>query len=164
MTDLEKFKFLLEYFVSHLEYLKYYDRGLQALRGRGYAQYILPILSNFKLTGQGHNGDSIQNQVSSWEQYTCGKKTSGKIFINVQVNFNRRTTAANYLCWDGTKINIVAKWSFLKTVITDLIIEDNSTKGRKKISQKSISNLGLFDGKKPNGVLNSFWQTYSQYA
>lgn len=166
VNDLEKFKFLLEYFVSHLEYLRYRHRKGQALRGRGYAQYILPILSNFKATGQGYNGDGIQNQISNWEQYTCGKNTSGRIFINVQIKFGRDTTAANYLCWDGTYINILAEWSPFKTVIKNLIIEDTEPVKKRRFQpiKKSVSKLGLFDGKGPNNELDNFWQSYSKYA
>lgn len=166
MSDLEKFKALLEYFVAHLEYLRYRNMKYQKLRGRGYAQYILPLMPGFVKTGQGHTGDDIQNQISSWEQYSCANKTSGKIFINVQISFSRETTAANYLCWDGTRFNILAEWSPRKKVITDLVIEDK-TPGKKKAFSpvvKSVSKLGLFDGKKPNAELDKFWQFYSQFA
>ena len=164
VNDLEKFKFLLEYFVSHLEYLRYRHRKGQALRGRGYAQYILPILSNFKATGQGYNGDGIQNQISNWEKYTCGKSTSGRIFINVQIKFGSVTTATNYLCWDSTYIHILARWSFGKNVITQLTIEDKTPNKAKTLMTKTISELGLFDGNTPNAELKKFWQYYAQFA
>lgn len=164
MTDIDKFKLLLEYFVSHLEYLRYRHNKLKALRGRGYAKYILPILPNFSKTGQGYDGDMIQNQISNWDRYTCGKKTSGRIFINVQIKFGRDTTAANYLCWDSTYFNILAKWSFGKTVITHLTIEDKTPNKTKTIMRKTVSELGLFDGNVPNAELNKFWQCYTQFA
>ena len=142
-------------------------RSVNALHATGStAQYILPIMPSFLKTGQGYMGDGIQNQISNWEQYSCARKTSGKIFINVQIKFARTTTSANYLCWDGTWINILAKWSPGKTVITDLVIADKTSTNKKilLLMKKSVSALGLFDGKKPNAELDKFWQLYSQYA
>ena len=52
-SDVEKFKSLLEYFVAHLEYLQYENKKFQAQRGRGYAKYILPILTDFKKNRSG---------------------------------------------------------------------------------------------------------------
>ncbi|MBR0031549.1 MAG: hypothetical protein IJP61_04620 [Treponema sp.] len=168
MSDVEKFKHLLEYFVAHLEYLKYKEKKYQMQRGRGYAQYILPILSNFKETGQGYNGDAIQNQISRWEQYSCANKTSGKIFINVQIKFGRKTTTANYLCWEKTYYNVLAKWSKGKSVITELSIEEkNPNKNKKNCITpivRSIEQIGLFDGNPPNSYLQSFWGKYKQFA
>lgn len=168
MTDIEKFKALLEYFVAHLEYLQYRDKKYQLQRGRGYAQYIEPLIQShrFKETGQGYNGDAIQNQISCWEQYSCKNKTSGKIFINVQIHFGRKTTAANYLCWDGTYNNVLAKWKGVQKVIMELSIEDKSSNKRQKAASmtKTIMQLGLFDGNPPNNDLKDFWNCYSQFA
>lgn len=163
-SDVEKFKSLLEYFVAHLEYLQYEDTKCQAQRRRGYAKYILPILSDFKKTGQGHKGNSIQKQISRWEQYSCAKETRGKIFINVQICHGRKNTAANYLCWDDTWYDILAKWSKGKSVILKLSIEDKTPHAEKKLQTMSIAELGLFDDNPPNENLQSFWNYYSQFA
>ncbi|MBR4630459.1 MAG: hypothetical protein IKO57_08475 [Treponema sp.] len=167
-SDVVKFKSLLEYFVAHLEYLQYENKKYQVQRGRGYAKYILPILPNFKKTGQGYKGDAIQNQISQWEQYSCAKSTSGKIFINVQINHGNKTTATNYLCWEGTYYNILAKWAprwlLIKSVILELSIEDKTPQAEKKLQTMSIAELGLFDGNPPNENLQSFWNYYSKFA
>jgi len=163
-SDVEKFKSLLEYFVAHLEYLQYENKKFQAQRGRGYAKYILPILTDFKKTGQGYKDDSIQKQISRWEQYSCADETSGKIFINVQICHGRKYTAANYLCWDDTWYDILAKWSKGKSVILKLSIEDKTPHAEKKLQTMSIAELGLFDDNPPNENLQSFWNYYSKFA
>lgn len=167
-SDVEKFKSLLEYFVAHLEYLQYEDTKCQAQRRRGYAKYILPILSDFKKTGQGHKGNSIQKQISRWEQYSCADETSGKIFINVQICHGRKYTAANYLCWDDTWYDILADWSEEKTVIIGLSIVYRPNKKEKKLNDPletmTIEKLGLFDDNPPNENLQSFWNYYSNFA
>ncbi len=97
-----KFKKLLEYFVSHLEWLVNGN-----INNRGYYDYINPLIKNntFKKTGQGHNGDKIQNQILDWERYT-----NGRICINVQPNFGDYKSNKCYLNWEGTGINIVVSW------------------------------------------------------
>lgn len=72
MTEYEKFKKLLEYFVAHLEFCVSNQKF-----GEGYETYIKEI-KNFKRGGQGHKEQQIQNQIKDWETYD-----NGTICINV---------------------------------------------------------------------------------
>jgi hypothetical protein len=83
MTEVSKeyvnFKCMLEYFVSHLEYIQNEDTTYV-----GYEKYIKPYVdkNNFKMLGQGYKGQGIQSQVSQWEKYDCGN-----LFLNIANNY-----------------------------------------------------------------------------
>ena len=59
--ELINFKKLLEYFVSHLEWIETNDENI-----KGYDKQIRPLIedNSFKITGQGYDGAGIQNQIS----------------------------------------------------------------------------------------------------
>lgn len=63
-TELKKFKNLLEYFVSHLDYIENKD-----VNAPGYEEYIKSYVESqmFKMTGQGYDGAAIQNQIKEWD-------------------------------------------------------------------------------------------------
>ena len=102
MNDLENFKNMLGYFVSHLEYVQTNSTTVE-----GYGQYIKPHIdkNDFRKTGQGYKGDKIQRQIEEW-QYIC----DNKIGINIQPNFGTYQSKKCYLNFVGTGINIFADW------------------------------------------------------
>lgn len=134
------FKNLLAYFVSHLEWVAAKNDS-----SKGFRTYIEPFINNksFKRTGQGYNGDKIQNQIVQWSHYA-----HGEICINVQPNFGDYKTSKCYLNWKSTGLNIIAKWEDAKVV--SLYQEEyfywEKPPTRSVISEaKTIEVLGLFD-------------------
>ena len=67
MNELQRFKCILEYFVTHLEYLQTNDTKI-----KGYKDYILPKLPISPITGHGYKGDSIQKHIEQWAEYPFG--------------------------------------------------------------------------------------------
>ena len=65
MTDIEKFKSLLEYFISHVDWKQNMDKTHV-----GFSKYIKPLLDNnsFVESGQGYNGNKIQNLLVTGKQ------------------------------------------------------------------------------------------------
>lgn len=55
-----RYKCLLEYFVTHLEYVQTKSENIV-----GYKKYIEPIFNSFIVTRLGYNGQAIQNQISN---------------------------------------------------------------------------------------------------
>lgn len=141
MEDYTRFKKLLEYFVTHLEWVVNLDTTI-----RGYDGYIHPLIEkgNFRKTGQGYANNKIQQQVKDWENYP-----HGKICINIQQNFGSYFSSKCYLNWEGTGLNIIAEWSEKKVI--SLYQEEyfywENPKRRKEFGEKiSLVNLGLFTG------------------
>ena len=71
MSDYEKFKKLLEYFVSHLQY------EVKAIDKRTFIQRFPHLKelfdkTEFKHSGQGYNKHAIQTQISQWAEYPMG--------------------------------------------------------------------------------------------
>lgn len=154
MNDYEKFKCLLEYFVAHLEYCVTENK-----QNRGYDKYIKPFeeSGSFKKSGQGYKGDAIQNQIKEWENYTNGK-------IAISIYPPSYTGTGNYLHWEGTGLNIIARWNKSTDKIITLAIEKyqkgkNDEKGTwedLKITEP-IEEIGLFDNQEPNNKLQRFF-------
>jgi DNA replication protein DnaC len=135
-----QFKKLLEYFVSHLEWVVSGN-----VNHRGYIDYINPLIENnsFKRTGQGYCGANIQKQVSNWEKYP-----NGKICINIQPNFGNYKSNKCYLNWEGTGINIVAKWDGenIKCLSQENYLYWLDKPQREKLTDDNdLYSLGLFD-------------------
>lgn len=157
MNEYEKFKKLLEYFVAHLEWQSTKNKD-----GRGYNDYIAPLIENEKYnkTGQGYRGDSIQNQIKNWSEYE-----NGEICINIQPNFGNYQTVKCYLNWEGTGINVVAVWE--NDHIDSLELEEYiSTEPRERIKlnlKKSINELSLFDNNPPNESIKHFFDSFNLY-
>lgn len=161
MQDSEylNFKFLLEYFVSHLEWIVNNDTSYV-----GYKKYIAPQLQNkkFKITGQGYKGGKIQDQISDWDQFE-GNQICINITFNQKIGYQSKFC---YLNWIWTGINIIAEWKNKQIVglYQELFIEKN--KPEKSIWQslqmsKSIQELGLFDSSNlVNSNLKSFYNNF----
>lgn len=157
--DYLNFKILLEYYVSHLEWVTNNDT-----KHIGYLKYIEPLLKskNFKITGQGYNGGNIQKQISSWDNFEGNQ-------VCINISFNQRTRYQSKICylnWIWTGINIIAEWNNKQIVglYQELFIEKN--KPEKSIWQslqmsKSIQELGLFDSSNSvNSNLKSFYNNF----
>lgn len=156
-NEYKNFKCLLEYFVSHLEYVQNQDTDFI-----GYNKYIKEYVDEgtFKKTRRGWKGDSIRKQVEKWEQYDISK-----IFIAVTPNHgNDYKSNLCYLNWKGTGINIIAGWNkenHISGLCLHVYNDENRT--RKNIgSAKSLSALGLFDDLPPNQELKQFFDDFKK--
>ncbi len=153
MTEYEKFKKLIEYFVAHLEWCVNEDKNYI-----GCIQYIKPLIdkNTFKYTGQGYSGDKIQQQIEAWCVYE-----NGLIHINIQQNFGSYQSTKCYLNWDWTGLNVNAKWAndHIKSLYLNRYDEDtgNNVLG----VEKSLIDLGLYDNKPPNNDLKNIFDTYN---
>ena len=152
MEDLYvKYKKLLEYFVTHLEYAQSdYSQST-----RGYLKYISPI-KGFTCTGCGHKGQSIQDQIKSWDEYN-----GHKLFINVNNSFgNGYSTNSCYLNWKKTWLNTKAKWDRQKQKIISLYLSKEKRTDAPAIKSYTLEELGLFDDKLPNKNLKDFFDSF----
>lgn len=102
-SELLKFKHVLEYFVTHQNYLS----SNSSVSVRGYDQYLKPFIEkhNFSMTGQGYNDGRIQNQIGEWDNIY-----SHQICLNIQPNFGSYESKKSYLNWRGTGLNIFCNW------------------------------------------------------
>lgn len=151
-----KFKHLLEYFVTHLEYAETSSTSI-----KGYLLYIDPIINDsdtrFLWTGYGWKGDGIQNQISKWDKYN-----GYKLCISIAHNRNNGyTTKSCYLNWEGTWLNIRPQWGQDKKHITDLYISvEEGANNAKSLLSFSLDQLGLFDGLSPNDNIKKMFNKY----
>lgn len=101
--ELLKFKHVLEYFVTHQNYLS----SNSSVSVRGYDQYLKSFIEkhNFSMTGQGYNDGRIQNQIGEWDNIY-----SHQICLNIQPNFGNYESKKSYLNWRGTGLNIFCNW------------------------------------------------------
>lgn len=149
MTDEEKFKHLLEYFIAHLEYVQ---SGIT--NNIGYERYIKPI-TDFAKSGKGcDSGQKIQLQINEWSQYSNG----AVIAINVNTCQNKVARFASrysYLNWVvdgcGSWKNVVPQWQNHE-IVTGFYLTDLSN-GTRMSSNYSNNDLGLFDGLPANGKI-----------
>ncbi|MCQ2286248.1 MAG: AAA family ATPase [Bacteroidales bacterium] len=152
--EILRFKHLLEYFVAHLEYC---DSGIES--NHGYSTYIKPLLDSkdFKYTGQGYKGNSIQNQINNWSEYSVCD-----ICINIQPNYGDYRTKKCYLNWRDTGINIYAEWdkSNVKSLIIGYCYWWNKPCLYEDVVEKQIADLGLFDDNYPNDELKDFYNRF----
>lgn len=157
--DFLNFKKLLEYFISHLEWIVNNDSSFI-----GYQKYIEPFLkaNKFKITGQGYNGGKIQKQIFEWDHFEGNQ-------VCINVTFNQRIGYQSkfcYLNWIWTGINIIAEWedNHIVGLYQELFIEKQ--KPQKSIwknlnMSKSVEELGLFDeSDKINENLKSFYENF----
>jgi len=149
MTEYEKFKKLLEYFVAHLEFC-ITDQKV----GDGYNKYIRDI-KNFNRSGQGHKGQNIQNQIKEWDSYT-----NGDICININPTVYKGRGC--YLNWEDTAINVNALWDN-DTIVGLKIVKDSfPISNAKDVLSCSIQDLGLLDNNPPNENLKAFFDRFNE--
>ena len=153
MTEYEKFKKLLEYFVAHLEWCVNKD-----INHIGYINYIKPLIDNktFKYTGQGYSGNNIQQQIKSWCDYE-----NGLIHINIQQNFGSYQSTKCYLNWDWTGLNVNAKWANDHIESLYLNKYDEDTGNNVLGFEKSLIDLGLYENRPPNNNLITLFDRYN---
>jgi hypothetical protein len=149
MTEYEKFKTLLEYFVAHLEFCVT-DQKV----GDGYNRYIRDI-KNFNRSGQGHKGQNIQNQIKEWESYT-----NGDICININPTVYKGRGC--YLNWEGTAINVNALWDNDIIVGLKIVKDSYPISNAKDVVSYSIQDLGLLDNNPPNENLKVFFDRFNE--
>ena len=150
--ETKKFKHLLEYFVTHLEYIQTDDNNLP-----GYEEYLRNWVDagNFARSGQGYNGNRIQNQIALWQFLSKGT-------VHISVYGPDCTSAGSYLQWDYIAQNVRAKWNEDKTVIESLQVVENAKElDETLIVEKTVAELGLFDGQDPNAVLRDFYDEFA---
>lgn len=152
-----KFKRLLEYFVSHLDWIQNKQSSFI-----GYDKYIKPYVDNgsFKMTGQGYDGAGIQNQIKDWQSYSCGK-----ICINVQGNYGSYKSVKCYLNWDGTGLNVIARWkdNHISGLYQDeFIYWEEPTRRVYSGKEYALEKLKLFEGDAITEELIDFFTTFKQ--
>lgn len=153
-----KFKRLLEYFVSHLDWIQNKQSSFI-----GYDKYIKSYVDNgsFKMTGQGYDGAGIQNQIKGWESYSCGK-----ICINVQGNFgNNYKSVKCYLNWDGTGLNVLARWKnnqIIGLYQDEFIYWEKPPRRVNSGKEYSLEKLKLFESDEISDELIDFFTTFKQ--
>ena len=156
-SDIVRFKNLLEYFVSHLEYgANKYDGNI-----RGYNTYIKPLVdaNRFVKSGYGYKGHAIQSQVDGWDSYDIGT-------ICITANATNFQSRGCYLHWKETSLSINTKWRTKGEGESEEVEIIRMTKNSFPLSSavtvhtKSVVELGLFDGKAPNEGLENFFEEY----
>lgn len=157
MSDIEKFKCLLEYFVAHLDWLQNQNKNFI-----GYEKYIKPLYDKNIFTknsyngygyGQGWNDGKIQNLIKEWENYD-----GAKVCINVYAaNIQSRAT---YLNWKNSWNNIRPIWDDNK-VTTLYITEEEKTDAKSEL-EYTIDALGLYQDNITE-ELKSFYEKFMSY-
>lgn len=147
MDNYKKFKCLLEYFISHLEWANGNKQHV------GYKTYIDALIksNSFKKSGQGWKGHDIQCQIKNWEDYN-----NNTICINITPT-NYKSTSC-YLNWEGTWLNIRPRWT--NNHISCLFLSKEEKANAEAIFEKSLSDLGLFDNNKPNDTIKEFYDEF----
>jgi MoxR-like ATPase len=153
--DYVKFKKLLEYFTTHLEWVEN-----KVKIANGYEIYLKEFIEDqsFKMTGQGWDGAGIQKQIEKWESYA-----TGKICINIQGNYGSYTSVKCYLNWQHTGINILAKWKNGKIVALyqdEFIYWEKPTRRINSGKEYTIDELKLFDRDVITTELEDFFKTF----
>ena len=161
---LDRFKHLLEYFVSHLEWLVNHDQSHV-----GYATYIQPLESShtFVKSGQGYKGESIQHQIEQWDDLGEDRNVAIAIYAPSP------SSKGCYLHWNLTWLNIKAEWisnnDNVKHIQALYISSKKNNAWAPPELKFSIDELGLFDQKEPNEHLKTFmskfidiWHNFNQ--
>ena len=160
--DYSHFKELIEYFVTHLEYMA---RGENKENLLGYDKYLKPFIENktFKKTGQGYNNDGIERQIEEFNTFPHNK-------IHVIVGRARNETVPCtskfcYLTYDWLNIratNAEGAWD-LKTksiIFLRVVMLNGSQDDIIESIDFNISELGLFDNKEPNQKMKEMADYY----
>ena len=157
MSDEEKFKHLLEYFVAHLEFAQ-----SVITNSIGYRTYIEPIKEHFTKTGNGGGKDwGLQKQIEKWESYSNGLKIT--ITILGHVGKKRFANTTSYLNWKDTWLNVRAKWDDLDERVVGIYLTNTPTPKPQRVGKVfSLEELGLYDGKEPNESLKQLYKTFEK--
>ena len=150
--DLIRFKCLLEYFVTHLEWCENQDENFS-----GYEKFIKPIKEKFKSTGKGENGNGIQIQINKWDCYK-GRRIGITIYNSHGRGYQQRNC---YLHWMKTWYNIHTNWE--NKHITSLYLSKEPKVDAKKELEKTIEQLGLFTENITDDFKN-FFNEYMKYG
>ena len=161
--EYKKFKELLEYFVTHLEYMANSQANADSLPG--YGKYLKPYIENgtFLKAGKGYKGDKIQNQIQTFCQFpkcricisvgTAPKEnipyTSARCHLHYEW-LNIRATQKDD-AWDEKVKRIKSLRVVMLNESPDLMLEHKDY---------SISDIGLFDGLEPNEDLKRMARYY----
>ena len=145
-----QYKCLLEYFVTHLEYVQTESQTIL-----GYKKYIEPILKDFITTGVGYKNQAIQSQISDWSEY--GEHL---VCINITCCFGSYMTNQCYLNWQGTWFNTRPKWDKSRQKIIELYLSRQAKATAKPELSFKLSELGLFDNLPPNDNLKKFYDLF----
>lgn len=145
-----QYKCLLEYFVTHLEYVQTESQTIL-----GYKKYIEPILKDFITTGVGYKDQAIQSQISDWSEY--GEHL---VCINITCSFGSYMTNQCYLNWQGTWFNTRPKWDKSRQKIIELYLSRQAKATAKPELSFKLSELGLFDNLPPNDNLKKFYDLF----
>lgn len=145
-----QYKCLLEYFVTHLEYVQTESKTIP-----GYKKYIEPILGDFITTGVGYKNQAMQTQISDWSEYG-----EHQVCINITCSFGSYMTNQCYLNWQGTWFNTRPEWDKSKNRIIRLYLSKQARAAAKSELSFSLSELGLFDNLSPNDNLKKFFDLF----
>ena len=149
---LDNFKSLLEYFVSHLEWEVNRDPT-----HIGYGFYIRPLLERncYCSTGQGQQGDAIQQQIEPWAHIL---DDAG--FVGINIRPDQFTSRFSFLNCVKTWVNIKGIWApnaqARPAHLTALFITHAPSVSAAPDLTMSLPELGLFDGRVPNDNLKRF--------
>ena len=149
---LDNFKSLLEYFVSHLEWEVNRDPT-----HIGYGFYIRPLLERkcYYSSGQGQQGDAIQQQIEPWAHIL---DDAG--FVGINIRPDQFTNRYCFLNCVKTWVNIKGIWApnaqARPAHLTALFITHAPSVSAAPDLTMSLPELGLFDGRLPNDNLKRF--------
>lgn len=151
MSDEEKFKCLLEYFVAHLEYKQ---SGIQ--NTIGYQKYIQPLEGHFVKVGNGDKDWGLQKQIEKWNSYSNGRRITITINGRSGIRFAGKTS---YLNWEDTWNNVRAQWDAGNKRITGFYLTNTSEKTQ--VGENfPYDKLGLYDNSNPNETLKKFFHQF----
>lgn len=157
MSDEEKFKHLLEYFVAHLEYMQ-----SNITDSVGYKMYIEPIKDHFTKTGNGGGKDwGLQKQIEKWELYSNGRRIT--ITILGHMGKKRYANTTSYLNWEDTWLNVRAKWDDSDKHVVGIYLTNTPTPNPKRVGEEfSLKDLCLYDGKAPNKKIEQLFTIFEK--
>ena len=154
-SELLKFKHVLEYFVTHQNYLS----SNSFVSVRGYDQYLKSFIEkhNFAMTGQGYNDGRIQDQIREWDDIY-----SHQICLNIQPNFGNYESKKSYLNWRGTGLNIFCEWenSEVKALSIGYAYWWLKPTQYHIILTRTISELNLYEENGDNSLLKDFFDIF----
>lgn len=173
LSDVARFKKLLEYFVAHVEYCqKLYlhtkkDPNVDPSTCVGYDEYVAPYIRDGRPVPLEMNEwkpkspNAILNKKIKGQWDTFGDKEIRMVVRNQRGSYS---SASCFLDWGGWR-NINNRWNNDRSKIIALKIRKNlneSAKNRdwRDFANTTLTNLGLFDGQEPNESLEEFFDTY----